>query len=77
MKKSTNKQLGNITQTKKSTCKTHDNSWITMLLCLAPILLFILLTRFFPQFPYLSIIALLICPISMWFMMRSMHKEKS
>mgnify|MGYP001585637915 CR=1 len=57
--------------------KARDNSLVTMLLCLVPILLFILLIQFFPQYPYLSIIALLICPISMWFMMRFMHKEKS
>jgi len=37
-------------------------------ICFAPILLFILLKIFFPQFAYLSFFALLSCPVSMGLM---------
>lgn len=53
-------------------CK--NNKWL-MALCFAPILLFIPLKIFFPQFVYLTFLAFLICPISMGLMMYFMHKE--
>jgi len=46
-----------------------------MALCFAPILLFISLKIFFPQFAYLSFLALLICPVSMGLMMYFARKE--
>lgn len=52
-----------------------NNNWM-ILLCIAPILLFIALKLFFPTFAYLSLLGLLICPIAMAFMMYSMNKEK-
>ncbi len=53
-------------------CK--DKKWM-MALCFAPILLFILLKIFFPQFAYLSFLALLICPVSMGLAVIFMGKE--
>ncbi len=50
--------------------KKHSkcNNWM-MLLCFAPVFVLILVKVFFPTFAYLSILALLICPISMGLMM--------
>ena len=48
-----------------------------MLLCFAPVILFLLLIAFFPKFAYLSALGFLICPISMGMMMYFMNKEHS
>lgn len=47
-----------------------------ILLCIVPIFLFILINLFFPNFAYLSLLVLLICPISMAIMMYFMNKEE-
>jgi hypothetical protein len=40
-----------------------------MVLCFAPILLIVALNIFYPQFAYLSFLALLACPLSIGLMM--------
>ena len=52
-------------------CKRH--SWM-MVLCFAPVILFVFLAIFFPKFIYLSVLGFLICPISMGAMMYFMNK---
>ena len=52
-------------------CKRH--SWM-MVLCFAPVILFVFLGIFFPKFIYLSALGFLICPISMGVMMYFMDK---
>ena len=53
-------------------CKRH--SWM-MVLCFAPVILFVFLAMFFPKFIYLSALGFLICPLSMGLMMYFMNKE--
>ncbi len=55
-------------------CKSCKNrSWM-MALCFAPVILFIFLLTFFPNFVYLSFLGLLLCPISMGLVMYNMNK---
>lgn len=60
---------------KTTSCKTCGNSKWMIVLCFAPIILFVFLTIFFPKFIYLSVLGFLICPISMGLMMYFMNKE--
>jgi len=59
-------------QTECEKCKNHK--WM-MLLCFSPIILFVFLSFFFPKFVYLSLLGLLICPVSMGLMMYFMNKK--
>ena len=51
------------------------SNWM-MLMCLAPIFVLIVLKVLFPTFAYLSLIILLICPISMGIMIFMDRGEK-
>lgn len=55
--------------------KCKNNKWMIWG-CVAPIFLFIALKLFFPSFAYLAFLGLLVCPISMAFMMYFMGKNK-
>ena len=46
-----------------------------MILCCAPIILFLGLALFFPKLAYLSVFGVFICPIAMGAMMYFMHKK--
>jgi DUF2933 family protein len=69
-----------------STCQTHGKGWLTggfgmAVCCAAPLILIAAMTFFGISLGalasgFLSLVALLACPVGMYFMMRMMAKEK-
>ena len=51
------------------------NNWM-MVLCFAPLLVLVLVKIFFPNFAYLSLLAFIICPVSMGLMLVLDRGEK-